>query len=84
MRLIVDTLKSRMVTDDDDLMSAMIERYKYSIPGASYSSAARRGHWDGKKWFIARNGTFRTGLLNRIISDLAKVDIVPEIEYRTK
>ena len=83
MKIIVDTLKSRLVTDDRKLMSVMVDRYKYTIPGANYSTAARRGRWDGKKRFIASNGTFRSGLLNTIIKDLGKVDVVPDIEYRT-
>ena len=31
--------------------------------------------------FIAKNGTFRTGLLNRVLDDLKKIDCEPEVFY---
>ena len=77
----VDTLKSKIVTDNPDLLRALRNLYSFKIPGSQYSPQYRARRWDGKKHFITRDGTFHTGLLKRILADLKKIDCVPTINY---
>ena len=79
MKIHVDTLDSRIETDNPDLMKALYELYSFKVPGAEYSGAYKRRHWDGKTHFISKQGVFKTGLLSRIIKDLKKIDCTPEI-----
>jgi superfamily II DNA or RNA helicase len=79
MKIYVKNLKSRIETDNPDLMQALYELYSFKIPGAEYSGAYKRRQWDGKTHFIARNGKFETGLLPRLLVDLKKIDCEPEV-----
>ena len=79
MKIHVDTLNSRIETDNPDLLKALYELYSFKVPGADYSAAYKRRQWDGKTHFISKNGVFKTGLLSRLIKDLSKIDCKPEI-----
>ena len=81
MKIYVKNLKSRLETDNPDLLRALYELYSFKVPGAEYSRAYKRRQWDGKTHFFNKNGTFATGLLPRLLADLKKVDCEPEIEY---
>jgi len=81
MKIYVNNLISRLETDNPRLLKALVDKYTFSIPGANYSAAYKRGHWDGKKHFInSRTGEFKTGLLDSILKDLELIECQPELE----
>ena len=80
MKILVGAQKSRIETDNPELMKALVELYSFKIPGAEYSPAYKRRQWDGKQKFITPAGYFRTGLVSRLLADLKKIDCVPELE----
>jgi superfamily II DNA or RNA helicase len=82
MKILVDTLNSQIETDNPEILDALYRLYSEKAPGYQYSPAYKRRQWDGNVHFIARNGTFRTGLLNRVLEDLKKIDCTPEIIYQ--
>lgn len=84
VKLKIKTNLGKIETDNPNLLSALIDRYTFTDPGARYSPAYRRGVWDGKKRFITPTGKFATGLLSKILEDLALVNCIPEIEYLDK
>ena len=77
MKIIVNNLRSKIETDNPNLLKALIEKYSFTRPDARWT----RG--DGKKKFIHKNGYFRTGLLNRLLEDLRKIDCYPVVENKT-
>ena len=78
MKIIVSNLSSQIETDNPKLLNSLITLYTFSVPGAFYAKCRR---WNGKKSFISPTGKFKTGLLNRVLEDLKRIDLVPEIEY---
>ena len=74
MEIRINTINSQLVTDNDKLLKALYNLYAFKIPGAEYSPQYKSRHWDGKKRFFTRQGSFKTGLLDQIIKDLKKVD----------
>ena len=81
MKIVVNTLNSKIVTDNEDLLNALYKLYSFKAPGYQYSPAYKRRQWDGATHFITKAGTFRTGLLPRILNDLQKIECEPVIEY---
>jgi superfamily II DNA or RNA helicase len=81
MKIYVDTLNSRIETDNPALLKSLCELYSFRIPGAEYSSAYKKRHWDGMVRFISQTGVFKSGLLNRLLLDLKKVNCTPEVIY---
>ena len=81
MKIHINTLNSRIETDNSDILDALYRLYSERQPGYQYSAAYKRRQWDGNVHFLARNGTFRTGLLNRILEDLKKIECDPHIIY---
>ncbi len=81
MKILVNTLKSRIETDNPELLDALYRLYSEKAPGYQYSPAYRRRQWDGNVHFISLNGTFRTGLLHSVLKDLKKIDCDPEVVY---
>jgi superfamily II DNA or RNA helicase len=82
MKIFIKNLSSRIETDNPRLLKALVDRYTHSIPGANYSNAYKRGHWDGKKYFIhPRTGEFKTGLLDLVLADLKLIECEPELIY---
>jgi superfamily II DNA or RNA helicase len=79
MEIQINTINSRLVTDNPKLISALEELYSFKVPGAEYSPQYRSHRWDGKKKFFSKKGTFKTGLLDRVLADLDKVDAKPTI-----
>ena len=84
MRIIVDTLNSRIETDNTELLQALYSLYAKKSPGYQYSSAYRNRRWDGKVRFISKSGTFRTGLLERVLTDLQKIKCSPQLEIKNQ
>ena len=81
MKIKVGNLKSKIDTDNPQLLEALVNLYSFKTPGAEFVPAYGRG-WDGKTSFISRAGMFRSGLLPRLLEDLKKIECTPEIEYR--
>ena len=79
MRIEINNLKSRIITDNPKLIQALDNLYSFKVPGSEYSPRFRRRGWDGKKHFISKSGVFRTGLLPRVLTDLKKIDCAPEL-----
>lgn len=79
MRIITNTLESVIETDNDKLMEALCKLYSFKAKGCRYSPAYKKGHWDGYVNFITKKGKFRTGLLDKILADLKKIDCYPEL-----
>ena len=84
MKILVGNQKSKIITDNPKLFTALQRLYTFQVPGATYSPSYRRRSWDGKKRFISNAGMFRTGLLPRVLDHLKKIECTPEIEYRDK
>tara|TARA_R110002110_G_scaffold292321_1_gene506370 strand:- start:12157 stop:13527 length:1371 start_codon:yes stop_codon:yes gene_type:complete len=81
MKIRINNLKSQLETDNPELLDALYRLYSEKAPGYQYSAAYKRRQWDGNVHFIAKNGVFRTGLLNRVLEDLKKIECEPEIIY---
>jgi len=81
MKIHCGIINSRIETDNPDLLKALYELYSFKTPGAEYSTAYKRRHWDGKTRFITKTGQFKTGLLSRVLEDLKKIDCEPEIVW---
>jgi superfamily II DNA or RNA helicase len=83
MKIQINTINSKIKTDNLDLLKTLYTLYSKKSPGYQYSTAYKRKQWDGKIHFISKNGVFRTGLLNRVLDDLKKIECIPELEVET-
>jgi len=83
MKIVMGNLTSTLVTDNPKIITALKDKYAFSVPGHEYSQAYKKRRWDGKKRYFAANGKFRTGLLSRIVKDLEKIG-VEDIEWENK
>jgi superfamily II DNA or RNA helicase len=83
VKIFVNTLNARIETDNPKLLKALYELYSFKVPGAEYSTAYKRKHWDGKQHFLSRSGVFRSGLLDSVLKNLAKIECEPEVIYET-
>ena len=81
MKIQVNTVNSRIVTDNPKIIDALYRLYTEKLPGYQYSTAYKNKHWDGSIHFISKVGVFKTGLLSRVLEDLNKVGANPELEY---
>jgi|TARA_Y100000310_G_scaffold139433_1_gene138737 ATP-dependent helicase IRC3 len=81
MKIQINILNSQILTDNQELVDSLYRLYSEKSPGYQYSTAYRNRNWDGNVHFISRNGTFRTGLLTRILKDLEKIKCTPDLEY---
>ena len=79
MEVHVNTINSTLVTDNPKLIRALVELYSFKVPRAEYSPQYKRHSWDGKKKFFSKKGQFKTGLLERVLEDLKKVEASPKI-----
>lgn len=78
MRILIDNLISRLETDNPNILSALYEKYGYLVPGYNYVPAYRNRKWDGRKRYFKKDGTFRSGLLPRILADLYSIGVNPK------
>ena len=78
MKIHINIINSKIQTDNPKILEALYELYSFKIPGSEYSLAYKRRNWDGKKHFISRVGVFKTGLLDRVVKDLNKIECTPE------
>jgi superfamily II DNA or RNA helicase len=81
MNIEIGTLNSKIITDNAKLVDALYKLYSFSVPGHQYAPSYKARRWDGKQRFITKQGVFKTGLLNRILKDLEKIDCKPNINY---
>jgi superfamily II DNA or RNA helicase len=81
MRIQVGIIDSLIETDNPQIIKVLSDKWSFPIDGYQFTPAYRRGHWDGKKKFVTAGGKFKTGLLNDILADLAKVNCKPWIDY---
>ena len=77
----VDTVVGLIGSSTLEILDALYRLYSEKAPGYQYSPAYKRRQWDGNVHFVSRTGTFRTGLLNRVLEDLKKIDCTPELYY---
>lgn len=73
MEIEIGNLRSKLVTDNPKLLEALHDKYGFLVPGYNYTPQYKRRVWDGKKHYFAKNGTFRTGILSRIVNDLLTI-----------
>ena len=83
MKIVVGNLTSTLETDNPKIISALRNKYAFSVPGYEYSTAYKRKTWDGKKRYFGANGKFKTGLLRRIVADLNEIGAT-DIEWENK
>ena len=81
MKIHINTINSKIQTDNPKILEALYELYSFKIPGSEYSLAYKRRNWDGKRHFISRVGVFKTGLLDRVVKDLNKIECTPELVH---
>jgi len=81
MKITVKNTSAKIETDNPQLLEALYKLYTFKIPGSEYSTSYRSHHWDGNKHFITKAGSFKPGLLPRILKDLEKINCKPEICY---
>jgi len=79
MEIHINTINSKLITDNPKLIRALEELYSFKVPGAEYSPQYKRHSWDGKKKFFSKKGQFKTGILDIVLEDLNKVDANPTI-----
>ena len=79
MEIHINTINSQLATDNPKLLAALEELYSFKVPGAEYSPQYKNHMWDGKKKFFSKKGQFKTGLLDRVLGDLKKVEASPTI-----
>ena len=82
MQIDVGVLKSRIKTDNPKLLKALVDLYAFNTPGASYMPSSRYGKWDGKTRFVSSTGIFRTGLLEKVLEDLKRIECSPSLNYK--
>ena len=66
---------------------ALVDKYKFEIPGARYQPSVRLGRWDGKVSFFQLGGSTYINLLPEILTYLTEqghdIDIEDTRDYRT-
>jgi len=81
MRIQVNTLNSRILTDNPKIVEALYKLYSVKVPGHQYSRSYKNKQWDGSFRFVSKIGLFKTGLLPRILEDLNKIGATPDLDY---
>jgi len=70
MEIQIGNLTSIVKTDNPQILRGLHKKYGFYVPGYQYATSFRKRRWDGKKRYFKENGTFKTGLLKRILKDL--------------
>lgn len=84
MQLHIGSTNSVLLTDNSEVLEALDSIYTIPYPGAQFILKKKK-NWDGKKHFFnPKTGMFRTGLVPRVLRNLEKISITPEIQYHTK
>ena len=84
---IKDEVNCRLQGLEPDVRRALVNAFKYDVPGARYLPAVRLGRWDGKISYFQLGGSTFINLLPDIIPILDKfnydVDIDDQRDYST-
>lgn len=75
MEIQVGNLTSRLITDNPKILQAFNDKYAFYVPGYGYTPQYKRKVWDGKKRYFKKDGTFKTGILPRILTDLKSIGV---------
>ena len=81
LKIIVENNVSFLKTSNKKLLTTLKKKYSAKVPGYNYSSAYKKGGWNGEKHFFSdKTGKFGTGLLSHIEEDLTYLGMDYEIE----
>lgn len=80
MNIKIGILTSKIETDNPGIIKALNKLYSFPVPGYQYSTAYKKRRWDGLKSYFTKQGTFKTGLLPRILKDLEKINASYSVE----
>ena len=81
LKIIVNNNSSILKTDNKKLLTTLKKKYSAKVPGYNYSSAYKKGGWNGEKNFFSdKTGKFGTGLLSHLEADLTYLGMDYEIE----
>ena len=82
-----DEVNCRLTGLDLDCRRALVNAFKYDVPGARYLPAVRLGRWDGKISYLQLGGSTYVNLLPEIIPILEKfnydIELDDQREYGT-
>jgi len=82
-----DEVNCRLTGLDLDCRRALVNAFKYDVPGARYLPAVRLGRWDGKVSYLQLGGSTYVNLLPEIIPILEKfnydIDLDDQRDYST-
>ena len=67
-----------------DARRALVNAFKYDVPGARYLPAVRLGRWDGKVSYFQLGGSTYVNLLPEIIPILEKFNYDIELEEQSE
>jgi hypothetical protein len=84
---IKDEVNCKLVGLEPDARRALVNAFKYDVPGARYLPAVRLGRWDGKVSFFQLGGSTFLNLLPDIVPILDKfnydIDLDDQRDYST-
>ena len=75
-----DEVNCRLTGLDLDCRRALVNAFKYDVPGARYLPAVRLGRWDGKVSYLQLGGSTYVNLLPEIIPILEKFNYDIELD----
>ena len=82
-----DEVNVKITNLDLNIRKALVNKFKFEIPGARYLPAVRLGRWDGKVSYFQLGGSTYINLLPEIIPVLEEnnydIDIEDQRQYRT-
>jgi superfamily II DNA or RNA helicase len=78
--VIKDEVNIKIEGLDLDVRRALVNAFKYDVPGARYLPAVRLGRWDGKVSYFQLGGSTYVNLLPEIVPILEKFDYDIELD----
>ena len=75
-----DEVNCRLVGLDLDCRRALVNAFKYDVPGARYLPAVRLGRWDGKVSYLQLGGSTYVNLLPEIVPILERFNYDIELD----
>ena len=80
--IISDEVNCKLTGLDLDVRRALVNAFKYEVPGARFTPAVRLGRWDGKVCYFQLGGSTYVNLLPGIIPILEKFNYDIELDDR--
>ena len=80
--IISDEVNCKLTGLDLDCRRALVNAFKYEVPGARFTPAVRLGRWDGKVCYFQLGGSTYVNLLPGIIPILEKFNYDIELDDR--